>query len=110
MFEELEMSTRFGGVGGFLPGMKQIANVAALPGIVGVCSRTINDTTHIHTNIQIYTLIFDRNLSACLMCIRAMDLLLVIWLHLTTTIHERLSRLVASDSILIAVFVFYERI
>ena len=24
------------GVGGFLPGMKQIANVAALPGIVGV--------------------------------------------------------------------------
>ena len=36
MFEELEMSTKFGGVGGFLPGMKQIANVAALPGIVGV--------------------------------------------------------------------------
>ena len=24
------------GVGGFLPGVKQIANVAALPGIVGV--------------------------------------------------------------------------
>lgn len=36
MFEELEISTKFGGVGGFLPGMKQIANVAALPGIVGV--------------------------------------------------------------------------
>jgi tRNA-splicing ligase RtcB len=36
MFEELETSTKFGGVGGFLPGMKQIANVAALPGIVGV--------------------------------------------------------------------------
>ena len=37
MFEELETSTKFGGIGGFLPGMKQIANVAALPGIVGVC-------------------------------------------------------------------------
>jgi tRNA-splicing ligase RtcB len=36
MFEELEVSTKFGGIGGFLPGMKQIANVAALPGIVGV--------------------------------------------------------------------------
>lgn len=24
-----------GGIGGFLPGVKQIANVAALPGIVG---------------------------------------------------------------------------
>ena len=24
------------GIGGFLPGVKQIANVAALPGIVGV--------------------------------------------------------------------------
>ena len=38
MFEELEMATKFGGIGGFLPGMKQIANVAALPGIVGVRS------------------------------------------------------------------------
>ena len=36
MFEELENSTKFGGIGGFLPGMKQIGNVAALPGIVGV--------------------------------------------------------------------------
>ncbi len=53
MFEELEISTKFGGIGGFLPGMKQIANVAALPGIVGVCtecnknitSTSINDTT-----------------------------------------------------------------
>ncbi|XP_055328531.1 RNA-splicing ligase RtcB homolog [Paramacrobiotus metropolitanus] len=37
MFEELRMSvgSRGGGVGGFLPGVKQIANVAALPGIVG---------------------------------------------------------------------------
>jgi len=36
MFDELKQSCRSGGYGGFLPGMKQIANVAALPGIVGV--------------------------------------------------------------------------
>ncbi|XP_045147086.1 RNA-splicing ligase RtcB homolog [Echinops telfairi] len=34
MFEELRNSCRGGGVGGFLPAMKQIGNVAALPGIV----------------------------------------------------------------------------
>lgn len=34
MFEELRNATSQG-IGGFLPGMKQIANVAALPGIVG---------------------------------------------------------------------------
>lgn len=34
MFEELRNACRPGAVGGFLPGMKQIANVAALPGIV----------------------------------------------------------------------------
>ena len=36
MFDELKQSCRTGGYGGFLPGVKQIANVAALPGIVGV--------------------------------------------------------------------------
>ena len=36
MFDELKNACRSGGYGGFLPGMKQIANVAALPGIVGV--------------------------------------------------------------------------
>lgn len=36
MFEELNHFCGSGGIGGFLPGMKQIANVAALPGIVGV--------------------------------------------------------------------------
>ena len=35
MFEELRNSCRPGMTGGFLPGVKQIANVAALPGIVG---------------------------------------------------------------------------
>lgn len=34
MFEELRNACRPGAIGGFLPGMKQIANVAALPGIV----------------------------------------------------------------------------
>ena len=36
MFDELKNSCRPGAFGGFLPGVKQIANVAALPGIVGV--------------------------------------------------------------------------
>lgn len=35
MFEELRNACRPGAMGGFLPGVKQIANVAALPGIVG---------------------------------------------------------------------------
>ncbi|XP_072026868.1 RNA-splicing ligase RtcB homolog [Amphiura filiformis] len=35
MLEELRNSCRNTGMGGFLPGVKQIANVAALPGIVG---------------------------------------------------------------------------
>ena len=35
MFDELKNACRPGMVGGFLPGVKQIANVAALPGIVG---------------------------------------------------------------------------
>lgn len=35
MFEELRNSCSPGMAGGFLPGVKQIANVAALPGIVG---------------------------------------------------------------------------
>eukprot|EP00854_Cymbomonas_tetramitiformis_P002985 gene2985-3802_t len=34
MFEELEVYTKRGDTGGFLPAMKQIANVAGLPGIV----------------------------------------------------------------------------
>lgn len=35
MFDELKNSCSNTGIGGFLPGVKQIANVAALPGIVG---------------------------------------------------------------------------
>lgn len=34
MFEELEQACKSKGVGGFLPAVKQIANVASLPGIV----------------------------------------------------------------------------
>lgn len=37
--EELQQYATAGGVGGFLPAVKQIANVAALPGIVGVSAR-----------------------------------------------------------------------
>lgn len=36
MFEELRNASRPGNVGGFLPAVKQVANVAALPGIVWV--------------------------------------------------------------------------
>ena len=36
MFDELKESCNRGGDGGFLPAMRQIANVAALPGIVKV--------------------------------------------------------------------------
>ena len=39
MFEELQQFVTRGGFGGFLPGMKQLANVAALPGIVRVRRR-----------------------------------------------------------------------
>ena len=41
MFDELRQSCNNKGFGGFLPGMKQIANVAALPGIVGVCNEPL---------------------------------------------------------------------
>jgi len=36
MFDELQQYIQAGGVGGFIPAVKQIANVAGLPGIVGV--------------------------------------------------------------------------
>lgn len=36
IFDELHAATQRGGQGGFLPAIKQIANVAALPGIVRV--------------------------------------------------------------------------
>lgn len=37
MFDELENSMGKSGLGGFTPAVKQIANVASLPAIVGVC-------------------------------------------------------------------------
>lgn len=36
VFEELQIAAERGGIGGFLPAVKQIANVAGLPGIVKV--------------------------------------------------------------------------
>lgn len=50
MFDELKQSCRTQGYGGFLPGMKQIGNVAALPGIVGV---SVQAYTHIHVSNMI---------------------------------------------------------
>lgn len=61
MFDELKQSCRSGGYGGFLPGMKQIGNVAALPGIVGVRYSSV-----LYTVILIYVqLISVENLSCC---------------------------------------------
>lgn len=45
MFEELRNACRPGMVGGFLPGVKQIGNVAALPGIVGVSAGAVRKCT-----------------------------------------------------------------
>jgi hypothetical protein len=39
MFDELQHAVDAEGIGGFLPAVKQIANVASLPGIVKVCGR-----------------------------------------------------------------------
>lgn len=48
MFDELRNFTRSGDYGGFLPGMKQIGNVAALPGIVHV--------SHVASHYLVYAL------------------------------------------------------
>ena len=34
VIDELQQHSRAGGIGGFMPAVKQIANVAALPGVV----------------------------------------------------------------------------
>lgn len=57
MFDELKQSCRTQGYGGFLPGMKQIGNVAALPGIVGV---SVQAYTHIHVSNMIC---YNRNVA-----------------------------------------------
>lgn len=105
MFEELKNACRPGQTGGFLPGVKQIANVAALPGIVGRC---------------VLFFISHPHLISCLLCVLGqldcqtftlvMDLQSVIWLLLTWAIRIRLSHRVGSDSILIVAFVCSERI
>jgi tRNA-splicing ligase RtcB len=46
MFDELRQSCNAKGFGGFLPGIKQIANVAALPGIVGVSTCNCNSCNY----------------------------------------------------------------
>jgi hypothetical protein len=104
MFEELEISTKFGGIGGFLPGMKQIANVAALPGIVGVSVRFF-----VIKN-QFCLIFFSSDPLVYLMFIQDMVSQLVIWLHLIIMIQERLYHPVVLDLILIVVYVYYEQI
>ena len=42
MFDELKFSCDGQGIGGFLPAVRQIANVASLPGIVGHSVSTRN--------------------------------------------------------------------
>lgn len=53
IFDELKQSSRTQGYGGFLPGMKQIANVASLPGIVGVSVYNLLKTLIISTTYEL---------------------------------------------------------
>jgi hypothetical protein len=48
------------GVGGFLPGVKQIANVASLPGIVGVNHEFY---TFRNTGLHIFIYVLQTNLN-----------------------------------------------
>ena len=48
LFDELHAATQRGGSGGFLPAVKQIANVAALPGIVKVRASRMNMLILLH--------------------------------------------------------------
>lgn len=57
MFDELKQHSHHQGFGGFLPGMKQIANVAALPGIVGVSTKL---RSHIFEDIKEMLLLVAR--------------------------------------------------
>jgi hypothetical protein len=38
LFDELEKSVKAKGVGGFLPALKQVGNVASLPGMCEICN------------------------------------------------------------------------
>lgn len=55
MFEELRNACRSDGIGGFLPAVRQVGNVAALPAIVSV--------SHI-----VYVLMFQKSLHFQFLC------------------------------------------
>ena len=78
MFEELNHFCGSGGIGGFLPGMKQIANVAALPGIVGVSFNVFLSLVFLFY----YFFKMNRDLLDCQMFIQVTVLPLVTLLHL----------------------------
>lgn len=87
MLDELKNACKPGMVGGFLPGVKQIANVAALPGIVG---RSVG-LPDVHSG-------YGFAIGWCTRLLRALtnyfqitikNFLQAIWLHLTLTIHSR---------------------
>ncbi len=52
LFDELHAATERGGSGGFQPAVKQIANVAALPGIVKVRALSINVLILLHAELR----------------------------------------------------------
>uniref|UniRef100_A0AC34FSK7 3'-phosphate/5'-hydroxy nucleic acid ligase n=1 Tax=Panagrolaimus sp. ES5 TaxID=591445 RepID=A0AC34FSK7_9BILA len=58
MFEELEQACTKGGVGGFIPAVKQIGNVASLPAIVGVEGK-------FYVNSNLEKLMFEELEQAC---------------------------------------------
>ena len=106
IFDELHAATQRGGQGGFLPAIKQIANVAALPGIVRVssCLPAARSRPHVFwphgmlpcclprcqavqsplTHVDLLTvLLLGRSQSHCRMCTRAMALPSAMLRHLT---------------------------
>lgn len=76
MFDELRDACRPGGVGGFLPAMKQIANVAALPGIVSVGFVSLLSS---FCTVRLSILVFFRSRLVFPTCIPDTVLLLETW-------------------------------
>ena len=93
IFEELQNSYSRGGVGGFLPAVKQLANVAALPGIVEVRSGVLQASSTATTCLkgaQSRRWLMCRSRLRCQMCTQATALLLETWQPLTWEIRRLL--------------------
>ena len=104
MFEEWKNFTKAGGIGGFLPGMKQIANVAALPGIVGVRILILFEKRFKKSiNLFVFS---NRGLSVYLTSTLATGSQSVTWLHSIWTIPKPSFHQAELDLISIAVFVY----